>query len=320
MLMPGRKYPAVGGVYRYSINGQEKESELNDNITSAEFWQYDARIVRRWNIDPVQKVHESPYLAFAGNPVWFKDPSGNDTTRYYDNKGNPLMTIGNGKAGYNRAMVVKDNKVQALKDYAAKHAGILNSGKPITNTAAVDKSFMDLGYGDVYDLNSFRQFYEAYKNTYSIKNLRGVSLEQLTSIKLNGKAVSKDYLKSFKGAEATAVVKKVNGIFTVDFNSVGSDNDAFQSTRPYNSDMSNYTHIHLHPFFNMDFEYTFNWNGKKEWRYEAAKGDRNGAITGDIDRNSTDGRTRSMPRTIVVSDQSIRLLTGTLTETIYIER
>lgn len=76
MIMPGRKYSQSNGSYRYSINGQEKESELNENITSAEFWMYDARIVRRWNIDPVLKEFESPYLCFSGNPIMFADPHG----------------------------------------------------------------------------------------------------------------------------------------------------------------------------------------------------------------------------------------------------
>jgi hypothetical protein len=78
MLMPGRKYLAPNASsYRYSINGQEKESELNENITTAEFWEYDSRIVRRWNVDPVLRVSESPYLCFAGNPILMSDPLGN---------------------------------------------------------------------------------------------------------------------------------------------------------------------------------------------------------------------------------------------------
>jgi hypothetical protein len=320
MRMIGRNYQAGTRSYRYSINGQEVESELNKNITTALYWEYDSRIGIRWNLDPIQKVNESPYITFANNPVWFKDPFGNDTTKYYGNDRALLMTIGNGKVGYNRAMVIKDNKVQAVKKYAAKYSNILNSGKPIKNTADIDNSFIDQGYGDVYDLKSFSQFYETYKNTYNVISLRGVIVDKLKSIKLDGKSVTKDYLKSLKGAEATAVVKKVNGVFTVDFNSVSSDNDAFQSTRSYNRDMSNFTHIHLHPFWNINFEFTYNWDGKPQWRYEAAKDLRDGSITGDVDQNRTDGRTRGLPRTIVVSDKSIRLITGTLSETIYIQR
>ena len=79
MQIPGRKFKQTGSDYRYSINGQEKESELNENITTAEYWEYDSRIVRRWNVDPVVKVYESPYLCFSNNPVWLMDPLGSDT-------------------------------------------------------------------------------------------------------------------------------------------------------------------------------------------------------------------------------------------------
>jgi hypothetical protein len=77
MMMPGRKFAQGNSKYRYSINGQEKESELNENITTAEFWEYDSRTVRRWNIDPFVKVWESSYLTFSGNPIRNSDILGN---------------------------------------------------------------------------------------------------------------------------------------------------------------------------------------------------------------------------------------------------
>lgn len=77
--MPGRKYIISStSTYRYSINGQEKEFELNENITSAGYWEYDSRIGRRWNVDPVVKEFESPFLCFSGNPIFFSDPNGMD--------------------------------------------------------------------------------------------------------------------------------------------------------------------------------------------------------------------------------------------------
>ncbi len=70
------------GEYRYGMNTQEKDNEIygEGNSYSAEYWQYDARLGRRWNVDPVVKVHESPYATFANNPIWFVDPSGADTS------------------------------------------------------------------------------------------------------------------------------------------------------------------------------------------------------------------------------------------------
>lgn len=69
--------PNIGG-YRHFFNGQEGDNEVfGDGMgLSAEFWQYDTRLCRRWNLDPVFKEYESPYACFAGNPVWLKDPLG----------------------------------------------------------------------------------------------------------------------------------------------------------------------------------------------------------------------------------------------------
>ena len=71
----------IGG-YRYFFNGQEADNEvLGEGMSlSAEFWQYDTRLGRRWNVDPVFKEYESPYACFAGNPVWFADYRGVDTS------------------------------------------------------------------------------------------------------------------------------------------------------------------------------------------------------------------------------------------------
>lgn len=72
MDMPGRTF-VIGNGYRYSINGQEKTPEIAPNTTTAEFWQYDSRIVRRWNVDTKPNFSISPYNCFNGNPIWFSD-------------------------------------------------------------------------------------------------------------------------------------------------------------------------------------------------------------------------------------------------------
>lgn len=74
--MPGRSYTASSSKYRYGFNGQEKSTEIAEGLTTAMYWEYDSRIGRRWNIDPVLKVGESPYLCFSGNPILLSDPNG----------------------------------------------------------------------------------------------------------------------------------------------------------------------------------------------------------------------------------------------------
>ena len=98
MQMPGRN--GSTGDYRYGFQGQERDDEISggENSYSSEYWQYDPRLGRRWNIDPVDKDHESPYAAFANNPLWFIDPSGADTSLARNGPGN-LMVIFDYKDG-----------------------------------------------------------------------------------------------------------------------------------------------------------------------------------------------------------------------------
>ena len=72
-------YLSIPYSYRYGFNGQEREQQLNQSITSAEYWMYDGRLGRRWNVDPVFKEYESSYACFANNPISFIDPNGDDT-------------------------------------------------------------------------------------------------------------------------------------------------------------------------------------------------------------------------------------------------
>ena len=95
---PKSPRPAIGG-YRYFFNGQEADNEvLGEGMSlSAEFWQYDSRLGRRWNVDPVFKEYESPYACFAGNPVWFADPKGEDEwIPGVDRNGNATYTAEDG--------------------------------------------------------------------------------------------------------------------------------------------------------------------------------------------------------------------------------
>jgi len=85
----GIKSRAWGGFseFRYSVNGQEKDDEISGkgNMTTATFWEYDTRLGRRWNVDPIRKPWESSYATFGGNPIVFTDPFGDDE-RYHDGK------------------------------------------------------------------------------------------------------------------------------------------------------------------------------------------------------------------------------------------
>ena len=78
-ILPGRS--SNPDEYRFGFNGMEKDDEITGQVGShytAEFWEYDSRIGKRWNIDPAFKKYPgiSPFSAFFNNPIWIMDPTG----------------------------------------------------------------------------------------------------------------------------------------------------------------------------------------------------------------------------------------------------
>ena len=65
---------------RFAFNGQEKTDEISGvgNHTTALYWEYDTRLGRRWNLDPVKKPWQSDYSCFSSSPIWKVDPNGDD--------------------------------------------------------------------------------------------------------------------------------------------------------------------------------------------------------------------------------------------------
>jgi RHS repeat-associated protein len=80
MLMSARSFSQSLNSSRYGFNGQEKSDEISGtgNSYTAEFWQYDARIGRRWNVNPIPKTTVSSYVVLGNNPISFIDPNGAD--------------------------------------------------------------------------------------------------------------------------------------------------------------------------------------------------------------------------------------------------
>ena len=76
--------PAMGG-YRYFFNGQEADNEvLGEGVSlTAEFWQYDSRLGRRWNVDPVFFNGYSPYVVFLDNPICYVDDDGESPISFF---------------------------------------------------------------------------------------------------------------------------------------------------------------------------------------------------------------------------------------------
>jgi hypothetical protein len=70
--------------YRFGFNTQERDDEIagEGNIYTAEFWEYDARLGRRWNLDPIVISYLSSYLCFKNSPIFYKDVIGLSSSPY----------------------------------------------------------------------------------------------------------------------------------------------------------------------------------------------------------------------------------------------
>ena len=82
MMMPGRSL--AGSLnYRYGVGGQELDNEIlgTGNSSTAAYWQYDSRLLRRWNSDPIQYASFSSYSVCRNNPIYFHDLSGLDVPK-----------------------------------------------------------------------------------------------------------------------------------------------------------------------------------------------------------------------------------------------
>jgi len=154
--MPDRNWS--GTDYRFGFNGQEKDNEIYGEGKSytAEFWQYDSRLGRRWNMDMVFTVSISRYGCFFNNPIAYIDPNGNYTR------------IG----AWLRSLFNKD---------ASK---IYKSGK--------SWGFNVLTRGSDGKINGYvSRFGESYKNANSIIDVIYHSLTQIDHINITGNALDR---------------------------------------------------------------------------------------------------------------------------------
>jgi len=172
-VMVGREF--VGDTvdnYRYGVNGQEKDDEIygEGNAMSAEFWEYDARLGRRWNQDPKPFVAVSSYSCFLNNPVFFTDEKGdivivNGSKRFKKNVAIAFGIIDHTKIGHRILTVLHEsNNIFTIQkgykaqfneqDYYSKDKG--NCAETFTidwdgnfkNIVSLAKLLHELGHGE----------------------------------------------------------------------------------------------------------------------------------------------------------------------------
>jgi len=128
-LLPGRNYSP--NAYRFgAAGGQEKDDEIYGSpgtSYTAEYWQYDPRIARRWNIDPVDNPWMSPYHAFSNKFITNIDPNGANDSPIYDPAAEFMGTDDEGLQG---EAIIMD---RADFTQNMSHSDAMSKGKTLDN-------------------------------------------------------------------------------------------------------------------------------------------------------------------------------------------
>jgi len=151
--MPGRNSNSAD--YRFGFNGQEMDNEITGQTgthTTAMFWEYDSRLGRRWNLDPVVKENESPYLCFKGNPVRFSDLNGDNSGDYYRSNPDGTVTYDHSDENVGDGKVYIDNILIPSEE---------------DRSAVNGKITIKLSEGPIYnEIGGLKQSFTLYKTPY----------------------------------------------------------------------------------------------------------------------------------------------------------
>ena|GEM_PF-1639254 len=147
MMMPDRQWYANSdsSAYSFGFGGQMKDDEVSGvgNSYTAEYWQYDPRLGKRFNIDPKGLFDESPYACFGNNPLIFTDPYG-DSVKFSTAAGAGGTTTADGVKAFNPT---EEERIKILLDLSKStgysfvtnnETGVLDiarddNGQPIIN-------------------------------------------------------------------------------------------------------------------------------------------------------------------------------------------
>ena len=148
--------------YGFSFNGQEKDDEVAGagNTMTAEFWEYDSRLGRRWNVDPKPNPSISDYACFMNNPIYYNDVNG-DSSQYFDSKGN-LLHSSTDKLP-NSIVIISDKALGAFKKQLEMNKSLY--AKDPKKYLDVNKDDKPNSYlrrmGTVFQLDVLRGFYNS---------------------------------------------------------------------------------------------------------------------------------------------------------------
>jgi len=187
MLMPSRT--SNSDKYRFGFNGQEKDDEVSGigNMNTAEFWEYDTRLGRRWNLDPKPQISISDYACFNNNPIWHNDILGDTVV---NGNASELEIAKNKQMNANKILEITNILLTTLKNKSSilslcspalkvgAEMGVINADKEVANkqelfdnTQAVMNEFKttnpdEYNYWDTKLLNDGAKYVVLVKSQY----------------------------------------------------------------------------------------------------------------------------------------------------------
>jgi len=276
----------------------ELNSDFDINLYESFYRTHDPQIGRFLQIDPKAIDELSPFASMANNPIRNTDILG-DTTTYYDNKGNVLYTTF--AEGYNNAFIVGDKYLDAVKSAFAELGSLdLDQQKALDGAMNTLNGMFDIG--DAYDLKSIADFYQDNVSKNSVEKIDGISVDKMDNVKLDGKTVSKEFIKGLKGAETTFDMKKVGGVWTVDKNSIKTDN-SFNDANTGGSNPNGHLHPNIPQLNGRTLTYTLNGRQVYVGRVSST------AMVSDPDMNraKAQGKINGTKRNVVITENAVYL-------------
>jgi YD repeat-containing protein len=143
--------------YRYGFNTQEKDLDIDKsgNHTTAEFWEYDSRSGRRWNVDPMPIECISDYATNLNCPIRFSDVLGNTPNGGGGGGGSSGVGGGQGAAA-------QPGQAAAQPLAPPTGRGPIAQSRPINHTSSYPVVVSDqMGFSQIVDgigamINAFR--------------------------------------------------------------------------------------------------------------------------------------------------------------------
>jgi hypothetical protein len=195
--------------------------KIAEGLTTAMYWEYDGRIGRRWNMDPILKIWESPYEVFADAPIWYIDPNGLDW--YENNKTHKAKKFkGSGEhKGFTRrgddSYIFKGGDLENVILFS-KRGSIINKPK---------KPEFD-GGGELRDL-AIAKMEKNIENINRTLNTRGIYMDHVDVSMLEGRRSLNTGGKNILGAVGTVLDVWDAAVGLHAYATKGGDADIFTS-------------------------------------------------------------------------------------------